>query len=66
MHMRQQADWKYQGEMTAAQDKGMNQGIKEGKKEGIIKIAKHLKSDEKDTEYIAKITGLEIKEIEKL
>lgn len=38
----------------------------EGKKEGKIEIAKKLKEDKMSIEYIAKITGLNVEEIEKL
>lgn len=61
-HMQQQADWKYYGEMAAAKEKAMKQGIKKGK----IEIASNLKAQGLDINQIAKITGLKIEEIEKL
>ena len=49
---------------------GIEQGIEQGKKQGEInkekEIAKKLKQDNMSLEYISKITGLSIDEIEKL
>lgn len=51
MQMRQQADWKYEGEMAAAKEKAIKEGRKEGHKEGLkegedrkaLEIANNLK-----------------------
>lgn len=61
-HMQQQADWKYEGEMTAAKEKD----IKEGKFEEKTEIAIRLKKLDFSHEQIAEATGLKIEEIEKL
>ena len=46
--------------------KGLDEGIKEGKRNEKLEIAKKLKKEGINTELIAKITGLTIKEIEEI
>ena len=43
--------------------KGLDDGIKEGKQKEKLEIAKKLKKEGMNTELIAEITGLKIKEI---
>ena len=47
-------------------EKGMEEGMEKGKLEEKIKTAEKMKKEKLDTTTIAKITGLNIKEIEKL
>ena len=47
-------------------DKGIIKGRKEGKREGIIQVAKKLKQEKTSIELIMKATGLTKEEIEKL
>ena len=70
--MQRIADWKekYILEMNTTKTDGYNEGLEQGQKLGEInkekEIAKKLKQDNMSLEYISKITGLSIDEIEKL
>ncbi|MEI0608176.1 ATPase, partial [Brachyspira pulli] len=45
---------------------GIEQGIEKGIKENQILVAKNMKNKNMDIELISELTGLDIKEIEKL
>ena len=47
-------------------EKGIEQGIEKGIKENQILVAKNMKNKNMDIELISELTGLDIKEIEKL
>ena len=47
-------------------EKGMEEGMEKGKLEEKIKTTEKMKKEKLDTTTIAKITGINIKEIEKL
>ena len=74
--MQRIADWKekYILEMNTTKTDGYNEGLEKGLEQGqklgeINKekeIAKKLKQDKMSLDYISKITGLSIDEIEKL
>ena len=51
---------------AAGFDKGVKQGIEQGKKEEQIKIAKKLLEQNIDINIISKVTGLTTEEIENL
>ena len=66
--MQRIADWKekYILEMNTTKTDGYNEGLKQGEINEKKEIAKKLKQDNMSLDYISKITGLSIDEIEKL
>lgn len=52
--------------IETAQEKGREEGIKIGEKKGKIEVAKAMLAEGMEVNTIAKITGLSIKEVEKL
>ena len=63
--MEMQKKWENKGILKGMQ-KGKQQGIQEGMQKGIQKTAIQLLKEGLDTEFIARVTGLSQKEIEKL
>lgn len=68
----EKAEWKYNADMKSMYSHGVEQGIEQGRTEGIkeqsIKIARKMLAKNERIEYIIEITGLteeEIKELEK-
>ena len=52
--------------LYSAEQRGIKQGIKQGKTEGIIEVARNLIADNMPLEQVMRVTGLTLNEIEKL
>lgn len=55
-----------QAALATARDKGMEEGLEQGKKESTLQIAKKMKKQKIDIDVISQTTGLTVKEIEEL